>query len=190
MFNAMIAGLAMCFSVSAFAGGSFANALYRGQQLLMRGQTGSLGLQWKVGDENDYTIALGFLRGTMIAKVTSITADGIWMSQDIDLASAGKQKVESLIDENTGETKKLIVNGKEEPVPKSDFEVVEAVNDTVKVPAGTFPCLRAKLKDKGTNEIVQMWVNQAQIPLSGMIKTIQPTQLGDATISLVRFKKN
>ena len=45
-------------------------------------------------------------------KVTSVEADGIWMSQDIDLGAFGKQEVKTLIDSETGAVKKMIVNGK------------------------------------------------------------------------------
>ncbi len=148
------------------------------------------GLNWKQGDENNYSVDMGFIKGSMVMLVKSITAEGIWMDQNIDLGFAGKQQVQILLDQNTGEVKKMIVNGKEQAAPKNNVEVVEVKDDKITVPAGTFECLHATLQDKDNKEQFNIWVNPQAIPLSGMLKTIQPSQFGEVTILLTSFKKN
>lgn len=160
------------------------------QQLAIMEQAQTLGLNWKVGDTNNYSLDMGFLKGKMIMSVKSISAEGIWMTQDMDLGFAGKQKMESLLDPNTGEIKKMLVNGKEQEVPKQDVDIVEVKEARITVPAGTFDCIHARLKDKSSGDETNAWINPQEIPLSGMLKTVQPSQLGQVTIVLTSFKKN
>ncbi|MFZ4403713.1 MAG: hypothetical protein ACOYOK_06375 [Pseudobdellovibrionaceae bacterium] len=157
---------------------------------LVQQKTITQGLNWKQGDENNYSVDMGFIKGSMVMLVKSITAEGIWMDQNIDLGFAGKQQVQILLDQNTGEVKKMIVNGKEQAAPKNNVEVVEVKDDKITVPAGTFECLHATLQDKDNKEQMNIWVNPQAIPLSGMLKTIQPSQFGEVTILLTSFKKN
>lgn len=153
-------------------------------------QAHTMGLDWKVGDQNNYKIDMGFIQGTMVMKVTQVVAEGIWLTQDMDLGFAGKQNVQILLDPNTGETKKMIVNGKEQAPPKQNVEVVEVKEDKITVPAGTFDCIHAILKDKDNNQEINMWVNPQQVALSGMLKTIQPSQFGNVTVLLTATKRN
>lgn len=195
MLKVILASLTLAFGLNAAAAteadiSDMSQAIFMKQHELMAGSIGTEGLNWKVGDENDYSLDMGFIKGTMIMKVASIGADGIWMNQDMDLGFAGKQKVETLLDPNTGEIKKMIVNGKEQAPPKSDIEVIEMTEDNIKVPAGTFDCIHARIKDKENNQEINMWINPQLIPLSGMLKTVQPTQMGTATILLTKFRKN
>lgn len=143
---------------------------------------------FKVGDTNNYNMDMGFIKGTMVMSVKSVDADGVWLTQDLSLGIAGNQKAETLIDPATGEVKKMLVNGKEQTVEKPDFELVQIVDDNITVPAGTFDCFHVTLKDKKSGDETNVWQN-ATIPISGMIKTISPTQLGEATIELTSFQK-
>ncbi len=169
---------------------SLFDTLVHQQNVVVMDQAHATGLNWKVGDTNNYSLDMGFLQGKMIMSVKSITAEGIWMNQDMDLGFAGKQNAEMLLDSNTGEIKKMLVNGKEQAIPKNDVEIVEVTEDRITVPAGTFDCIHARIKDKEKNEEINSWINPQEIPLSGMLKTIQPSQLGDVTISLTSFRKN
>lgn len=150
----------------------------------------NMGLNWKVGDQNNYSLDMGFIKGGMVMTVNSIGDDGIWLDQDMDLGFAGKQQAKALIDPNTGEVKKLIVNGKEQEIPKQNVEIVETKEDKITVPAGTFDCIFVRLHDKDNNNDIQTWINPREIPISGMLKTIQPGQFGDVTLLLKSFKKN
>ena len=157
------------------------------QQILDQAHT--TGLNWKVGETNNYSIDMGFIKGSMVMSVREVGADGVWLDQNIDLGFAGKQVIQTLLDPNTGEIKKMIVNGKEEAPPKNNTEIVEVKEDKITVPAGTFDCIHARLKDKNNNQESNAWINPQLIPISGMLKAVQPSQLGEVTILLTSFKK-
>ena len=130
----------------------------------------------------------GFLSGTMKMFCREIIADGIWLVQDVDL-SIQKQKIEVLLDPNTGQIKKMLVNGKDQAPPKQDVELIDQKEDKVTVPAGTFDAIYLKIKDKGDGKISEQWVNPRDIPLSGMLKSLADSQFGKVTIELTSFKK-
>lgn len=190
MFKAIIAAIGLAFSINASADVSVIDTLVSHNHAVIMDQAQTQGLDWQVGDQNNYTVDMGFIKGTMSMTVRSVGADGIWMDQNMDLGFAGKQKVETLLDPNTGEVKKMIVNGKEQAPPKQDVEVIEVKEDRITVPAGTFDCIHARLNDKSNNAEINAWINPQEIPLSGMLKTIQPSQFGNVTILLKSFKKN
>ncbi|MCX7977480.1 MAG: hypothetical protein N2578_00580 [Bdellovibrionaceae bacterium] len=161
------------------------------QQMLMRGAVEVAALPWKVGDENNYNIDMGFLKGTMNMKVREISDEGIWLDQNVDLGFAGKQVINVLVDQNTGEVKKMIVNGREQQPPKAgNMQIVEQKEDKITVPAGTFQVIYLKILNKDDNTQIETWVNPRDIPISGMAKTIQPAQFGKVTLVLTSFKKN
>ena len=189
MFKAIIAALGLAVSVNAVAAPTVSDVLVQVQMPAIMEQAQTQGLDWKVGDNATYDLNMGFIKGKMVMSVASIGADGIWMNQDVDLGFAGKQKMETLIDPNTGEIKKMLVNGKEEQVPKQDVEVIEMKEDRITVPAGTFDCIHARLKDKQQNQEVNAWMNPGIVPMSGMLKQVAPSQLGEVVIALKSFKK-
>lgn len=190
MVKALIAALGLMFSVNAVAAPSAVEVITQVQMPAIMDQAQTLGLDWKVGDSASYNIDMGFIKGSMVMSVRSVGAEGIWMDQDMDLGFAGKQKVETLIDPNTGEIKKMIVNGKEQAPPKQDIEVIEIKEDKVTVPAGTFDCIHARLKDKENNNEINAWINPQLIPMSGLLKQVAPSQFGNVTVVLKSFKKN
>lgn len=147
-------------------------------------------LEWQVGDQNNYAIEIGgFIKGSLVMNVHSMEGDALWVHQNMDLGFAGKQKIESLIDIVTGETLRVIVNGREQPPSSSESEVLEAKEEQVTVPAGTFPCIYARLKDKQSNQESRVWINPAAIPMSGLLKSVQPTSMGTAVIQLTQFRR-
>jgi hypothetical protein len=190
MFKAIIAALGLAVTVQAHAAPTVFDVVRNVQQTAILEQAHTQGLDWKVGDENDYTLDMGFIKGSMTMKMREIAADGYWMDQDMDLGFAGKQQAQILLDPNTGEVKKMLVNGKEQQVPKQNIEVVEVTEDHITVPAGAFDCVHARIKDKDANQETNAWINPQLIPLSGMLKTIQPTQFGSMTVELKSFHKN
>lgn len=189
MVKALIAALGLAFSVNAVAAPTITDVLVQAQMPAIMDQAQTQGLDWKVGDRADYSVDMGFIKGTMVMSVASIGADGMWLTQDADLGFAGKQKMEMLIDPNTGETKKLLVNGKEQAVPKQNVEVIEVKEDKVTVPAGTFDCIHARLKNKDDNSEINAWINPQVIPMSGLLKQVAPSQFGNVTVALKSFKK-
>ena len=190
MFKSLILGATFVVSAAASAHGTFAEAIFATQLPQIQESVVTQGLDWKVGQENNYKLNMGgFLNGTMKMYVREIVADGIWMVQDIDL-SIQKQKVEILLDPANGQVKKMIVNGKEQAPPKNDMEIIDQKEDKITVPAGTFEVIYLKLKDNANNgAISEVWVNPRDIPLSGMAQTKADSQLGKVTIQLTSFKK-
>lgn len=190
MFKAIIAALGLAVTVQAQAAPTIFDVVRNTQQVSIMDQARTQGLDWKVGDQNDYNLDMGFIKGSMVMKCREISADGIWMDQDMDLGFAGKQQASMLIDPNTGEIKKMLVGGKEQEVPKQNIEVVEVKEANITVPAGTFDCIHARLKDKDNGQETNAWINPEKVPLSGMLKTIQPSQFGEINVELKSFKKN
>lgn len=148
-------------------------------------------IEWKKGDTNNYSLDMGFIKGSMVQVVRDITSEGMWVDQNLDLGFAGKQTASQLIDPATGEIKKFIVNGKEQEIPQqSEQEIIEVTETNITVPAGTFDCIFAKMKDKKSGDITQAWINPDKVSLGGALKIIQPSQMGEVTIILKSFTKN
>lgn len=187
MFKSFIVAAALVVTSAAQATESIASVIFKSQASQIQEVIRTQGLNWQVGDTNNYKLNMaGFINGTMKMYVREISADGIWMNQDVDLMGQ-KQVVEILIDPNTGEIKKMIVNGKEEQIPDSNPEIVDQKEATVTVPAGTFKAIYLKLKED--NKFSEAWLNPRDLPLSGMIKSIADSQLGKVTIELTSFTK-
>lgn len=189
MFKSLIIAAALVVSTAAQASESIATFLFQKQMVQIQGVIKAQGLNWHVGDTNNYKLNMGgFLNGTMKMYVREIAADGIWMNQDVDL-TIQKSKIEVLLNPNTGEVIKMIVDGKEQAAPKNETEVLDQKEATVTVPAGTFKAIYLKLNDKSNNQTSEMWVNPRDIPLSGMLKSVASSQLGPVNIELTSFDK-
>lgn len=142
--------------------------------------------RWMVGDFADYNLDGGFITGTMHMFVREKVSQGTWIQQDLDLSLFGKQRVEVLYD-SEGRILELLVNGeKQNPPDPNDMEIVETRHDTVTVPKGQFDCMWVKMHSKSQNTDSQVWVNQS-VAVSGMVKSIQPNQMGEITIELTDF---
>jgi hypothetical protein len=188
MFKSILAGVVLAFGVSASANTIF-DDLVNLQQQAIQSQVGIQELTWQVGDSANYNINMGFISGTMVMKVSSVTADGIWMDQDMDLGMMGQQKVQTLIDKNTGAIKKMIVNGQEQQPPAQDIEVVSTNQEKVTVPAGTFDSMHVVARDKNQSGDINVWMNPLIVPMSGMLKQVAPGQLGEVTVECTAFHK-
>ncbi len=188
MFKSLVIAAAMIVSASAHAYNTVAESIFATQQVQLQEAVVTQGLNWKVGQENNYNLKMGFIPGTMKMFLREIGTDGAWMIQEMSLMGQ-KQVIEVLIDLNTGAIKKMIVNGKEQEAPKSDLEIIDQKEDSVKVPAGTFDAIYIKVKDRANSDaITEQWVNPRDIPLSGMAKSVADSQLGKVTIELTSFK--
>jgi len=148
------------------------------------------GLPWKVGDAAEYTLNLGgFINGSMDMLVREETSEGVWLEQNIDLQFQ-KQKVETLFDKETGQVKKVLVDGQEQKIDAGEApEIVESKPDTITVPAGTFECSFIKLKDKKQGSTTDLWLNPELVPIVGLIKQVAQSQLGPVTLELKGFGK-
>lgn len=189
MFKSLILAGSLVIAASANAYTTVGESIFASQQSHIQQAVVSQGLNWTVGQENNYKLNMGgFINGTMKMSVREIGADGIWMVQDVDLMIQ-KQKIEVLIDPNTGAIKKMLVNGKEQEPPKTDFEILEQKEDHITVPAGSYDAIYIKIKDKANKDAIsEQWVNPRDIPLSGMLKSLADSQIGKVTIELTSFK--
>jgi hypothetical protein len=190
MLRRLVAISAIFISSAAFAAGTLSEMVTDIQLQVAHDVAMQSGIDWKVGDQNDYNVDMGFLKGTMIMKVREIGADGIWVDQDMDLGFAGKQTASSLIDPNTGAVKKMLVNGKEQAIPENNYKPVEVKEATITVPAGTFECIYVRLKDEKTGKEAHAWINPEKVSIGGSLKMIQPGQFGNVTLELKSFKRN
>lgn len=190
MFKSIVIAAALVLSTAAQASNSVVGFLFDKQISTIQQNIKTFGPDWKVGDTCDYKLNMGgFLNGTMKMYVREIGDEGMWIVQDVDMMIQ-KQTVEMLLDTATGEVKKVLVDGREQSLPESDPEIIEQKEANITVPAGTFPAIYLKLKDNAQNgAISEMWVNPRDIPISGMLKSIQDSQLGKVTIELVSFIK-
>lgn len=188
MFKSLIVAAALVVSTAAQAADSIATVLFQAQQKQIQESVQTFGLDWKVGDVTNYKMNIGgFINGTMKMYVREVLTDSIWFNQEADLMGQ-KQVVEILINSSTGEILKMIVNGKEEKVPEAgNQEVIEQKQVKLTVPAGSFDAIYLKIKQD--NQESELWVNPRDIPLSGMLKTIAPTQIGKMTAELTSFTK-
>ena len=83
----------------------------------------------------------------------------------------------------------MLVDGKEQAVPKNDIEIVDQKQEQVTVPAGTFDSIHITIKDKANNgDLSEQWVNPRDIPIAGMVKTLANSQIGKVTMELTSFK--
>lgn len=187
--KSLLIAATLVVSAAASAHNTLAEVILASQLPQLQESVVAQGLDWKVGQENNYKLNAGFIKGTMKMSVREIVTEGIWVVQDLDL-TIQKQKIEILLDPNTGKILKMIVNGKEQEPPKADLELIDQKEDKVTVPAGTFDVIYLKIKDNANNgQISEQWVNPRDIPLSGMAQSKADSQLGKVTIQLTSFKK-
>ena len=148
-------------------------------------------LHFAKGDTANYSLTIGsMINGTMVMTVDDIVADGVWLSQNMDLGFAGKQQIRTLIDPNTGAIKKMIVNGKEQTPPSGDdITVIDSKADTITVPAGTFECLWIKAHSKSQNADVEQWANLKEVPVMGLVQLKSTSQIGPVVAQLTSSKR-
>jgi len=148
------------------------------------------GLNWKVGDELNFKLKMSFISGKMKMSVAEVTDSLITLKQDINLSGQSQSCVTKL-NPNNGETQSITCNGQNQNIPnKDDLEIVEMTNEKITVPAGTFDSIHVKIKQKSDNKIIEQWVNMQELPITGMLKAISPSQFGNVVVELESFKKN
>lgn len=191
MFKKMILALGVLASTVSMAAEFSTMDFVRGLQQSTMDQARTTAIEWAVGDACHYNLSIAsFINGKLDIVVREKSADGYWLDQNADLGFAGKQSASMLIDANTGAVKKILVDGKEQPLPdQNDMEVIEVKESSVTVPAGTFEAVYFKVHDKKQNQDMEQWVNPKLIPISGALKSIGQTQMGPLVTELVSFEK-
>lgn len=194
MFKSLVLAVSL-FSAAAFsapkADSTLIGQLFLSQHQSILEQARTMGLNWSVGDQNDYKMSGGIINGTNVVYVKEKTPEGnFWLVQDMNMGFMGKQLAEILIDANTGAILKMIVNGQEQQVPEQEIEVISMTEDRITVPAGTFDAIHIIAKEKKQNTDINQWVNPKEIPINGMLKSISPTPIGmKITMELTKFVK-
>lgn len=153
-------------------------------------QTMQFGTGWEVGDTANYNIKASIINGTMKMFIREKVTEGMWVQQDMDLGFMGKQKIEILFAPN-GTVLQLLVNGeKQTPPDPADQEIIEMKDDRVTVPKGTFDCTYVKIKDVKSGDVSEAWIDLTrEVPITGMIKTLAPSQIGQVTVELTSYVK-
>lgn len=170
---------------------SFANDgyIFSTDQIIEMSRNELTQLDWKVGDTANYSVDMGFIKGTMVMHVREWVEDGPWVEQNVELMGQ-QQKVEILFDKNDGSIITLIVNGQKQEVPENNSEIEEMEESNITVPAGTFDCIYVKIRDLDKNQTSEAWINPSLIPIAGMLQNKAPSQFGTVTIKLTSFRKN
>ncbi|MGE0631341.1 MAG: hypothetical protein AB7O96_02965 [Pseudobdellovibrionaceae bacterium] len=191
--NLLVAATALFVGYSAGANTpaiEITNAVISMQQDAAFSDVETMALNWKIGDSLSYKIAIGFFKGTAVVSVKEEVTEGFWLNQAIEISNQ-KMDAQMLIDKNTGRTLKLIVNGKEETPPDpNDIELIDMKEDRITVTAGTFDCIHIRARNKKDKKEINQWANPRDLPVTGVLKSIAPSQFGNVTMELTSFRKN
>ena len=187
-FFGLIAAAMVAVAISAPARADVMAEMTALQNATMLDARINAGLNWHVGDKASYKISIGgFINGTSNNIVREDTGTAFWMVQDMDL-QIQKQKVEALINKSTGQIEKLLVNGQEQSVPKSDQKVLEMHEDHITIAAGAFDCIYAKIQDNSNQQITEAWINPKIVPMTGVLKAISDSQFGKVNQEATSFE--
>lgn len=148
-------------------------------------------INWKVGDTAEYEVSVGGMGklGGMVKSVTSIdeSKNALWVKQDTDLMGQ-KDVSEMLMSRSDGKILKYVHNGKEEQLPDESIEIVKTENAEVDVPAGHFKSLHIVANTKQVKG-VEVWMNQRDTVMDGMLKQTMPVQFGTVEVALAKFRR-
>ena len=147
------------------------------------------GLNWHVGDQADYKIAVGgFINGTSHNFVREDIGTSFWMEQDMDIGMLGKQKIEIQINKTTGAIEKLLANGQAQTPPNAaDQQVIDMHEDHVTIGMGSYDCIYAKVQSKKDQSIQEAWINPQVVPMMGLLKALADSQFGKVTQEATAF---
>jgi hypothetical protein len=146
------------------------------------------GMDWVIGDKASYNLDMGMAQGTMNMVIHSKEGENFWMHQELSLGSYGDHLIETLVDPSSGKILKIIVDGRNEDVPEATQpEIVSTSEEDVTVPAGTFHTVHVVSKDSKSGKESDTWLNDTEIPVSGIAKAIEPADFGKAKLELTGF---
>ena len=148
-------------------------------------------MTFKAGDTASYSLNIAsFIQGTMVMTVKSVSPSALVIDQNMDLGTFGKQDCVETVNPATGALTSLVCNGQAQTPNQGTQTVEKESHETITVAAGTFKCIYAKLKNSSDNSESEVWINQTQVPVGGLVKTLQNTQVGQADIELTSFHAN
>jgi len=145
-------------------------------------------IDWNVGDHAEYDIDMGIVQGTMGMVIREQVNTNFWINQSLALGSAGDHLVEMLINPDTGEMLELIVDGEPKEISEeTEVEIISTTDENVTVPAGTFMTTHVVVKEVSSGKMSDSWVNSTEIPVFGLVKSVQPGQYGKVKVNLTGF---
>lgn len=157
-------------------------------------------LPFKVGEFVKYNLDFaGLASGEMSINIREETTEGVWLEQKLSFGPQDS-KTEILYDKNSGEVKRVIVDGAEQTLTPgedggddgSSSEIVDSRVENVTVKAGTFEASYIKVlttEANGEKSELEIWINPELIPIVGLVKQVAASPYGPVTIELVQFKK-
>ena len=144
-------------------------------------------IDWKVGEYANYDIEF-MLPGTLAKEVTAEEKGAIWVVQTMEFEMLGATEVKMKISRSTAEILEFYVNGeKQDPPAPPKFEVVDQVEETITVPAGTFKTIKVTLKDLESGEMTYIWINPKDVSMEGTVQMTANSEFGEMTIKLSSF---
>ncbi len=149
-------------------------------------------IDWKVGDEANFVIKAGFFGevGRMKKFVHSEVGNSIWLHTEI--TGQMNKVVKAKINRDTGEVEEYIEDGQAKTPPDSSLEVIDqADGGEITVPAGTFHTvyIKAKSTTNGREQVLELWLNQRDTTMEGMVQLKTKASGFKITLSLVSFTK-
>ena len=189
MFKFLFAMLFVVVSVQAQAFPTFVEVMEKTVISQFEGQEEPNNFNFVVGDTNEYKMDMGFFAGKMVMSVREKVAEGVWIDQEVDMVIQ-KMKIEMLLNPHTGQIVKIIVNGEEQAPPEpGNVDIVEQKETEVTVPAGTYQSVYIKIRDMDKNQDSEVWINSKEVPITGMLKSTQPSQIGKVTLELTSSRR-
>lgn len=144
-------------------------------------------IDWQVGEYTNYDIEF-FFPGTLTKEVTAEEEGAIWIVQVMAFEMLGNTEVRMKVSRSTGEILEFYVNGeKQDPPAPPKVDIVDQVEDTITVPAGTFDTIKITLKDLETEELSYLWINPRDVAMEGLVQMETGTQFGPMKMKLTAF---
>jgi hypothetical protein len=147
-------------------------------------------IDWEVGEFTSYNIEFIF-PGTLKKEVTSEEKGSIWVTQVMSFEMLGDTEVKMKISRSTAEILEFYVNGeKQDPPAPPKVDIVEQVEDTITVPAGTFETIKVTLKDLESDELTYLWINPRDVAMEGLVQMESNSQFGPMVLKLTESGVN
>ena len=147
-------------------------------------------LDWKVGDTLNFDLIIKPLPlvASAVLAVTQIDKVGTTLVETISYKKL-KEVIETVIDTNTGKIVSTKINGKPAKVPAGGGGETKIINEEeghIKVKAGEFDCIHVVTEGAEGNQS-EMWINPAEIPINGLIKSSSVAGIATIQMELTSF---
>ncbi len=133
--------------------------------------------EWVGGDTVTYNMRIKPIPFKLkaVLRVASNDKEGVTLVQEISYKSF-KVEIETLMDKETGQVKRMKINGKEQKMStgagggQSETKIITEEESHIKVEAGEFDAIHIVTEDGEGNQ-TQAWLNPRDVPISGLVKS-------------------